>query len=171
MICDISDKISDDRSSCKKQKCDNREVQKILPKYISRLERTLKFMKIISFASNLCILTFFSVVVIPFCDGLLRENPRANAKNPSAQIQFKRRKGNGKRISNLHEKSLGVLWPRQKYWGKPKSCSDSFQNFVDLTCHVSSAFTVIPQQQINRDKANDIKCERRRRQELLVIRA
>ena len=104
----------------KKQKCDNREVQKILPKYISRLERTLKFMKIISFASNLCILTFFSVVVIPFCDGLLRENPRANAKNPSAQIQFKRRKGNGKRISNLHEKSLGVLWPRQKYWGKPK---------------------------------------------------
>ena len=46
-----------------------------------------------------------------------------------------------------------------------------FQNFVDLTCHVSSAITVIPQQ-INRDKANDIKCERRsRRQELLVIRA
>ena len=65
-------------------------------------------MKIISFASNVYF-DLFSVVVIPFCDGLLRENPRANAKNPSAQIQFKRRKGNGKRISNLHEKGLGVL--------------------------------------------------------------
>ena len=53
----------------------------------------------------------------------------------------------------------------------PKAVAILFQNFVDLTCHVSSAFTVIPQQQINRDKANDIKCERRRRQELLVIRA
>ena len=60
MICDISDKISDDREAlAKSKKCDNREVQKILPKYISRLARTLKFMKIISFASNLCILTFF----------------------------------------------------------------------------------------------------------------
>ena len=69
----------------------------------------MKGITLVIYPRNKNVLFGCLLVVISFVDGLLRQNPRANAANSTAEADFRRLNGNGKRIQHLYATGLRHL--------------------------------------------------------------